>query len=88
MKRYLLTLFLASLTLWLMAVPALRIRRSVTLDDGRTVMVTAYGDEDFDYLLTDEGEVIVEQDSVFHATGLTFEQYLATLPEMPRSARK
>lgn len=88
MKRYLLTLFLASLTLWLMAVPALRIRRSVTLDDGRTVMVTAYGDEDFDYLLTDEGEVIVEQDSMFHATGLTLEQYLDTLPEMPRSARK
>jgi len=71
-----------------MAVPALRIRRSVTLDDGRTLMVTAYGDEDFDYLLTDDGEVVVELDNVFHGTGLTFEEYIATLPSMPRQARK
>ena len=74
--------------MWLMAVPALRIRRSVTLDDGRTVMVTAYGDEFFDYLRTDDGEVIIEQDNVFHATGLTIEEYLQTLPQLPRYARK
>lgn len=88
MKRYILTLILSSLTLWLMAVPAMRIRRSVTLDDGRTLMVTAYGDEDFDYLLTDEGEVVLEQDNIFHCTGLSIEEYLATLPQMPRSTRK
>lgn len=88
MRRYILTFFLSFLTLWLMAVPALRIRRSVTLDDGRTLMVTAYGDEDFDYLLTDDGEVVVELDNVFHGTGLTFEEYIATLPSMPRQARK
>ena len=88
MKRYLLTLILTSFTLWLMAVPALRIRRSVTLDDGRTVMVTAYGNEDLDYLRTDDGEVIIERDNVFHATGLTVEEFLATLPQMPRYARR
>ena len=88
MKRYLLTFFLTSLTLWLMAVPAMRIRRNVTLDDGRSVVVTAYGDEDFDYLLTDEGEVVVEQDSVFHCTGLTLEEYIASLPPKPRYARR
>jgi M6 family metalloprotease-like protein len=71
-----------------MAVPALRIRRSVTLDDGRTVMVTAYGNEDLDYLRTDDGEVIIERDNVFHATGLTVEEFLATLPQMPRYARR
>ena len=87
-KRFLLSFFFASFTLWLMAVPAWRIRRNVTLDDGRTVMVTAYGDEDFNYLLSDDGEVIVEQDNVFHGTGLTFEEYIATLPQMPRSSRR
>ena len=79
---------MASFTLWLMAVPAMRIRRSVTLDDGRIVMVTAYGDEDFDYLLTDEGEVVLEQDNVFHCTGLTLTDYIATLPQGPRKARQ
>ena len=87
MKRYLLCLFLASFSLWMMAVPAMRIRRSVTLDDGRTVMVTAFGDEDFDYLLTDEGEVVLERDNVFHSTGLSVTEYFATLPSAPRSAR-
>ena len=88
MKRYLLSLLLASFTMWLIAAPTIRIRRNVTLDDGRTVMVTAYGDEDFDYLKTDDGEVVIETDGVFHATGLTVEEYLATLPQMPRSARR
>ena len=88
MKRYTLTLLLASFTLWLMAVPTMRIRRSVTLDDGRTVMVTAFGDEDFDYLRTDEGEVVIERNNVFHATGLTIDEYLATLPQLPRYTRK
>lgn len=88
MKRFLLSLFFASFTLWLMAVPALRIRRSVTLDDGRTVMVTAYGDEDFDYLMTDDGEVIVERDNIFHSTGLSLTEYIASLPQKPRPARR
>ena len=88
MKRYILILMLTSFTLWLMAVPALRIRRSVTLDDGRTVTVTAYGDEDFDYLLTDDGEVVVEQDNVFHCTGLSVTEYYATLPQKPLRARR
>ena len=88
MKRYILTFFLTLLPLWLMAVPALRIRRSVTLDDGRTVMVTTHGDEDFDYLLTDDGEVVIEADDVFHATGLTVEEYIASLPSPPRYARR
>ena len=79
------------LTLWISAVPALRIRRSVTLDDGRTVMITAFGDEDFDYFMTDDGEVILCEDSIFHATGLNLKQYLATLPSpssLPRYSRK
>ena len=88
MKRYLLTLILTSFTLWMMAVPAMRIRRSVTLDDGRKVVVTAYGDEDLDYLLTDDGEVVVEQDNIFHPTGLSVTEYLATLPQMPLKAKK
>lgn len=71
-----------------MAVPALRVRRSVTLDDGRKVMVTAYGDEFFNYLRTDDGEVVIEQDSVFHATSLTLEEYIETLPQKPLSARR
>ena len=87
MKRQILTLFLASFTLWLMAVPAMRIRRSVTLDDGRTVMVTALGDEDFDYLRTDDGEVVIERNNVFHATGLTVDEYLATRPQSLRHTR-
>ena len=87
MKRHLLTLILSSFTLWLMAVPAMRIRRNVILDDGRKVTVTAHGDENFDYLLSDEGEVIVEQDNIFHSTGLTVSEYFATLPQMPRKAR-
>lgn len=88
MKRYTLCLLLLSLAMQLAAVPAMRIRRSVVLDDGRTVMVTAYGDEDFDYLLSDDGEVIIEQDSVFRSTGLTQEEYLLSLPKGPRKARR
>ena len=87
-QRYVLCLLMASFSLWLMAVPALRVRRSVTLDDGRKVMVTAYGDEFFNYLRTDDGEVVIEQDSVFHATGLTLEEYIETLPQKPLSARR
>ncbi len=88
MKRHIMSFLFASLTLWIMAVPALKIRRSVTLDDGRTVTVTAYGNEDFDYLLSDDGEVILNWDTVFHATGLTREEYFATLPQLPRYARR
>ena len=88
MKRYIFSLLLASFTLWLMAVPAMRLRRSVTLDDGRTVMVTAFGDEDFDYLMTDDGEVVIERNNVFHATGFTLDEYIETLPSLPRSTRK
>lgn len=88
MKRYITILFLVSLTLWIFAVPVLRIRRSVTLDDGRTVKVTAYGDEDFSYLLTDDGEVVLDWDSIFHATNLTIEEYLNTLPLKPQNARR
>ena len=87
MKRYIFTLLLSFFTLWLMAVPAMRIRRSVTLDDGRTVMVTAYGDEYLDYLLSDEGEVIIEQDGTFHSTGLSATEFLATIPQKPQQAR-
>lgn len=88
MKRYILSLLFASFALWLMAVPAMRIRRNVTLDDGRTVMVTAFGDENFDYLLTDEGEVVLELEGIFHATGLSQEAYFATLPQKPLKARQ
>ena len=88
MKRYILTLLLTSFSLWLMAVPAMRIRRSVTLDDGRTVMVTAFGDENLDYLRTDEGEVVLEQEGTFHCTGLSVTDYLATLPQRPLYARQ
>lgn len=71
-----------------MAVPAMRIRRSVTLDDGRMVMVTAFGDEDFDYLLTDEGEVVMEREGVFRSTGLSLTDYYASLPQRPLKARQ
>ena len=40
MKRYILSLLFASFALWLMAVPAMRVRLLITLDDGRTVMAT------------------------------------------------
>lgn len=89
MKRYILTLFLSCLTLAIFSAPALRIRRSVTLDTGQKVMVTAYGDEDFDYLLSDEGNVITEdEEGIFHDTGLTLEEYLATLPPLPLNAKR
>ena len=88
MRRYILSLLLVCFTLGLMAVPAMRIRRSVTLDDGRKVMVTAFGDEDLDYLLTDEGEVVLEQAGIFHCTGLSVTDYLASLPQTPLKARK
>lgn len=88
MKRHILAFLLTSLTLWVMAVPALRTRRSVTLDDGRIVMVTAFGDESFDYLLTDDGEVVTEEDNVFHGTRLSLEDYIKTLPSPKRSTRR
>ena len=88
MKRYILFCFLVSMSLWMLAVPVMRTRLNVTLDDGRTVTVTAFGDEFFDYLLTDEGEVVLEKDSVFHATGLTYTEYLETLPQRPLKARQ
>ena len=69
MKRLILSFILTSISVWTLAVPALRIRRSVTLNDGRTVMVTAYGDEKTDYLVTDEGEIVLERDGLFLATG-------------------
>ena len=88
MKRYILSLFLTCLTLTLEAVPALRIRRNVTLTDGRTVMVTSMGDEDFSFLLSDEGTIVLEQDSTFVDTGLTPEQYLSSLPALPKYTRR
>ena len=88
MRRYILSFLFVCFTLGLMAVPAMRIRRSVTLDDGRKVMVTAFGDEDLDYLLTDEGEVVLEQAGIFHCTGLSVADYLASLPQTPLKARK
>lgn len=52
-------------------------------------MVTAYGDEDFDYLLSDEGNVITEdEEGIFHDTGLTLEEYLAILPPLPLNAKR
>ena len=102
MKRYILSLFLLSFTLWIFAVPAMHIRTKVKLDDGRITWVTAYGDEDFDYFLTDEGEVVISFDSSFHATGLTLQQYLEEIqatdngqrttvggqPSLPRYSRR
>ena len=91
MKRYIISLFLLALTLWISAVPALRIRRNVTLDDGRNVVVTAYGDEHFDFFMTDDGELVLQQEGVFHATGLTLDEYLDTMPSessLPRYARR
>ena len=88
MKRLFLCLLLGAFTLWLAAVPALRLRRTVTLDNGQRIIVTTFGDEDFDCLLTDEGKVVLEQNGTYHLTDLTPAEYLATLPPMPRSARK
>ena len=88
MKRFCLFLLLLSLNLCMMAVPVLRMRRSVTLDDGRTMMVTACGDEDFNYFLTDDGQVVLLQDNTFHCTGLSLEEYVATLPSLPLHARQ
>ena len=81
-------LLFASVSVCLLAVPVLRVRRSVTLDDGRSVMVTTYGDEDFSYLLTDGGQVVVMQDGTYHDTGLSAEEYAATLPSQPLRARQ
>jgi len=88
MKRYILTLIGACLTLWLMAVPAMRVRILITLDDGRTIMATAHGNEDMDFMLSDDGEVIIWQDSVYHGTGLSPREYIDSLPSLPRKARK
>lgn len=88
MKRHILSFILASISIWTLAVPALRIRRSVTLNDGRTVMVTAYGDEKTDYLVTDEDEVVIERDGLFLATGLSRKEFIASLPPEHLSARK
>lgn len=88
MKRYILSLLLACLTLWLMAVPALKVRLMVTLDDGRQVMVTARGNEELDFWITDDGEVVVWQDSVYHGTGLSTMEYIDALPSLPQKVRK
>ena len=88
MRRLSLSLLLSYLTLTLMAVPVLRIRRSVTLTDGRSVMVTAFGDEDFDFLLSDDGHVVLEQDGAFFDTELSAEEYIQSLPSKPMYARR
>ncbi|MBO7120545.1 MAG: M6 family metalloprotease domain-containing protein [Bacteroidaceae bacterium] len=95
MKRHILFLALLSMALWTLAVPALRIRCKVKLDDGRTVWVTAHGDEDLDYFLTSDGEVILSMDSTFRATGLNIEQYMEVLrvtenalQQQPRHTRR
>ena len=88
MKRYILSFLLLGLTLSMMAVPALRVRLMLTLDDGRLVMATARGNEELDFWLTDEGEVVVWQDSVYHGTGLTTREYIASLPSLPQKARR
>lgn len=89
MKQYIFALFLSLLTLCTTAAPVFRVRLTVTLDDGRTVAVTACGDETFDFFLTDDGQVVLWQDSVYHCTGLTPQQYFqqdATVG--PRLSRK
>lgn len=76
---------LTFVSLSLLAVPVQRVRRTVTLDDGRTT-VTTYGDEAFDYLLSADGTIVLQTDSTFHDTGLTLDEYLATLNIAPRKA--
>ena len=53
------------------AVPSMRLRRAVTLEDGTSVMVTLYGDEHYSFLLTDEGRVVEPVENVPHRYVLT-----------------
>lgn len=87
MTRQILTLILFVFTTYILAVPALRIRRSITLSDGRTVMATVYGDEHLDYLLSDDGEVILEQNGIFQSTGLSKREFIAAYPQGPLLAQ-
>ena len=71
-----------------MAVPVQRVRRTVKLDDGRTTTITSYGDEHFSYWISAYGTVVTTDNDVFHDTELSPEEYIATLPQLPKMARR
>ena len=85
MKQYLLTIILLLTSLMASAAPALRTRRLVRLTDGRELMVTSHGDEHLSYYLTDRGEVVLNESDSFHGTGMTLDEYLASLPAARRN---
>ena len=87
-KTYLLTVLLLTMASSMMAVPVLRCRLTVTLDDGRRTTVITYGNEDFTYMLSLDGTVVTADQGIYHDTGLTLEAYKATLPGLPQSLQQ
>lgn len=45
------------------AIPAFRVRKQLTLEDGRTVTATLYGDEFYAFYATDDGMILTETKS-------------------------
>lgn len=60
MKKSLLLLFLILASMEMLAVPALRLRKLITLEDGTQVMATFRGDEHYSFYVTDDGLVVKE----------------------------
>lgn len=88
MKRLFCAILLTTITVCMLAVPVLRVRLSIMLDTGEKIFVTAYGDEDFSYLLSDDGTVVTRDGDTYHDTGLTPDDYLTTLPQRPMQAQR
>lgn len=60
MKKHSLLLFMLLACLEMIAVPALRLRKLVTLEDGTQVMATLRGDEHYGFYVTDDGRIVRE----------------------------
>ena len=60
MKKCFIMLSLLLACLEMSAVPALRLRKLVTLEDGTQVMATLKGDEHYGFYVTDDGRIVRE----------------------------
>ena len=75
------------LLLWvtmLWAVPAQRVRRTVTLEDGTSVVITLRGDEHYSWWQTDKGQVV--EPSVYNPGRYVYSQ--ETLDEVTQTAQR
>ena len=75
MRKYSLFVFCFIVTMQLLAVPAERIRKRLTMADGSQVMGTLMGNENHSYYILDDGTVAEKNERGFMRTYLTPEDY-------------